>query len=77
MPSTTRRQFLAASSLLAGCLTGGQPDGSFESVDGHWVMDGEDSGHSRRVTTGACWRSARTESGDIPGGVDVDALGQP
>lgn len=52
MPSTTRRQLLAASvasSLLAGCLTGSRPDGSLESVDGRWPMDGRDSGHSRRA----------------------------
>lgn len=50
MPSTTRRQFLAATAVsagLAGCLGNRRPAGELESVDGRWPMDGRDAGHTR------------------------------
>ena len=55
MPSSTRREFLAASAVsvgLAGCLSGGLPDGEFERIDGQWQMDGRDAAHTRRVDEG-------------------------
>lgn len=54
MPST-RREFLAASAVsvgLAGCLSGGLPNGEFDRVDGQWQMDGHDAAHTRRAPNG-------------------------
>lgn len=56
MPSTTRRQVLAAvgagAAGLAGCLSPSTPSNDLGAVDGDWRMVGRDGGHTRRVDAG-------------------------
>ncbi len=70
MPSTTRRDLLAALGAgvaLSGCLSVGSPSNELGAVDGNWPMDGRDAGHTRRVDAGpsepeTVWR---TEFDDV------------
>ncbi len=51
----SRRAFLAAAGAsvgLAGCVSGGLPNGELDSVGGEWRMDGRDATHTRRVEDG-------------------------
>ncbi|SFP09672.1 MULTISPECIES: outer membrane protein assembly factor BamB family protein [Halolamina] len=72
MPSTTRRDLLAAlgvGAALSGCLSVGSASNDLGTVDGKWPMDGRDAGHARRVDAGPSepTRVWRTEFDDVRG----------
>lgn len=55
MPTTRRRMLAmlgAASTALAGCLSGGSSTPNLGDVTGTWPMVGRDSGHTRAVAAG-------------------------